>query len=1090
MTLASLLITENGFRISASNINTSNSVVCVLTDHKYENVSVCEDTDRGMKELKRNKINSFTMYLNCHTGYSFKYGTLPIKTLFEEAKRCGVHKLVLTEINNTASYLEMLRICEENKPYENGLTKFGKETYSLDIAAGIEFRNENELLYIAIAKNNKGFENMNRFLAYHNQTEEKLPKRAPDLGDLYILYPFGKIEINQLKSFEYIAIGKHNLHQLSIHPEKQEYLQKSVILQPVTFLPPEKKGKKLIYRDHNAHRLLRSIANNTLLSKLPEHHQARNDEFMMPEDELHTFFEFFPELIRNTKTLLQQCSISCKQGDDKTKSYFTTSKENDSIYLREETTKGFKRIYKDNDRVWNDRIEKELTIIEKKGFTSYYLITYDFINYAKQQGFPFVGRGSGANSTVAYCLGITNVDPIELDLYFERFLNEERSSPPDFDIDFSWDNRDSIYDYLFKKYGMEHVCLLGTHVTYQDRSILRELGKVFGLPKEEIDELVENRKSGTNRDHIAKKVQAYAAYIVSKELPANISIHAGGVLITEKSIYAYTATDLPPKGLPVTHFEMHSAEDFGLHKFDILSQRGLGHIKETVKLVKQNKGIEIDIHRFNDFKKDEKIKDLMRHSKAMGCFYVESPAMRMLLGKLRCEDYLTLVAASSIIRPGVASSGMMKIYIERFHAVQKGLSYEAIHPLIDELMKETYGVMVYQEDVIRVAHYFAGLTLTEADVLRRGMSGKYRSRAEFDRVRDRFFEGCRERNYPQHISERVWFEIESFSGYSFAKGHSASYAVESYQSLFLKAHYPLEFMVGVINNFGGFYRTEFYFHEARMNGAIIEAPCINHSEYLTTLYANQIYIGFIHLKSLETKVAKQISIEREQNGNYKSLDNFLRRITLSLEQVRILIRMGSFRFTEKNKQRLLWEAMLFLSNTKSRTKMTAQLFDTDSKEFPLPVLQRSNLEDAFDEIELLGFPLCDPFQLVATADRGDILAHALLQKLGKRIHILGYVVTTKNTSTKKGELMHFGTFYDQQGEVFDTVHFPDVARSYPFRGRGFYSIKGKVVEDFGIAMIEVTFMEKLPMISKRAEEFMREAPQEMRGVQQHTTQQK
>ena len=306
----------------------------------------------------------------------------------------------------------------------------------------------------------------------------------------------------------------------------------------------------------------------------------------------------------------------------------------------------------------------------------------------------------------------------------------------------------------------------------------------------------------------------------------------------------------------------------------------------------------------------------------------------------------------------------------------------------------------------------------------------------------------------------------------------------------LKAHYPLEFMVGVINNFGGFYRTEFYFHEARMNGAIIEAPCINHSEYLTTLYANQIYIGFIHLKSLETKVAKQISIEREQNGNYKSLDNFLRRITLSLEQVRILIRMGSFRFTEKNKQRLLWEAMLFLSNTKSRTKMTAQLFDTDSKEFPLPVLQRSNLEDAFDEIELLGFPLCDPFQLVATADRGDILAHALLQKLGKRIHILGYVVTTKNTSTKKGELMHFGTFYDQQGEVFDTVHFPDVARSYPFRGRGFYSIKGKVVEDFGIAMIEVTFMEKLPMISKRAEEFMREAPQEMRGVQQHTTHQK
>ncbi|MEO7988910.1 MAG: DNA polymerase III subunit alpha [Chryseolinea sp.] len=1033
------------------------------------------------------------MYLNCHTGFSFKYGTLPIKSLFEEAKRCGVHKLILTEINNTASYLEMLRICDENRPCENGLTEFGKESYSLDIAVGIEFRrphkgeaDDNELLYIAIAKNNIGFEQLNRFLSYHNREAEPLSKRTPELEDVFVIYPFGKIQVDLLKPFEYIGIGKQDLHHFSIHPEKKEYLEKSVILQPVTFLPPEKKGNKLIYRDHNAHRLLRCIANNTLLSKLPEHQQAHKDEFMMPEDELYKYFEQYPELISNTKKLVDQCSIICKQREDKTKKSFSRSIEEDITYLREETMKGLKKIErktKEDEIIWNDRVEKELRIIEMKGFTSYYLITYDLIRYAKSQGYEFVGRGSGANSTVAYCLGITNVDPIELDLYFERFLNEERTSPPDFDIDFSWDNRDAIYEYLFKTYGMDNVCLLGTHVTYQGKSIMRELGKVFGLPKEEIDELVEHRKINIERDHIGRMIHAYAAYIVSKELPANISIHAGGVLITEKSIYAYTATDLPPKGLPVSHFEMHAAEDFGIYKFDILSQRGLGHIKETVKHVKRNRGIDIDVNRFADFKKDEKIKDLMRHSKAMGCFYVESPAMRMLLGKLHCDDYLTLVAASSIIRPGVASSGMMKTYIERFHAVKNGGTYEAIHPKMDELMKETYGVMVYQEDVIRVAHYFAGLTLTEADVLRRGMSGKYRSRAEFDRVRDRFFEGCSERNYPQPISERVWFEIESFSGYSFAKGHSASYAVESYQSLFLKAHYPLEFMVGVINNFGGFYRTEFYFHEARMNGASIEPPCINHSEYLTTIYGARIYIGFIHLKSLETKIAKQIAIERTQNGNFKSLDNFLRRVTLGLEQVRILIRMGSFRFTGKSKQRLLWEAMLFLSDTKSRNKTTAQLFDTESKEFPLPILQRSELEDAFDEIELLGFPLCDPFKLVATQDFGNALALELIHKIGKYISILGYVVTTKNTTTKKGEFMYFGTFYDQHGEVFDTVHFPDVARKFPFRGRGFYSIKGKVVEDFGIAMIEVTSMEKIPMISKRAEDFMRETPQETRGLQ-------
>jgi DNA polymerase-3 subunit alpha len=325
---------------------------------------------------------------------------------------------------------------------------------------------------------------------------------------------------------------------------------------------------------------------------------------------------------------------------------------------------------------------------------------------------------------------------------------------------------------------------------------------------------------------------------------------------------------------------MHNAEDFGIYKFDILSQRGLGHIKETVKHVKRNKGIDVDIHRFKDFKEDETVKELLRNSKAMGCFYVESPAMRMLLGKLRCEDYLTLVAASSIIRPGVASSGMMRAYIERYHAVRNNRSYEAIHPKMDELMKETYGVMVYQEDVIKVAHEFAGITLTEADVLRRGMSGKYRSREEFELVKDRFFEECHKKNYAQHVIDRVWLEIESFSGYSFAKGHSASYAVESYQSLYLKAHYPLEFMVGVINNFGGFYKTEFYFHEARMNGGHIEAPCVNNSEHLTTLYDDHIYIGFIHIKSLETKIAQSITLNASKMDSIKVLIIFFEEFLL------------------------------------------------------------------------------------------------------------------------------------------------------------------------------------------------------------------
>jgi len=993
------------------------------------------------------------MFLNCHTAFSFKYGTLPVDKLFDEARRCGVHKLVITEINNTASYIEMLRLCAERRP---GSPLAGDKAYELEIAVGVEFRQGNELLYIAIAQNNNGFEKINKFLSYHNREDKKLPERAPEIEDTFIIYPFGKTEPGKLRSNEFIGVRKHQLNQFALYTTQKYFPDKFIVLHPVTF------NNKT---DYNVHRLLRAIDNNTLLSKLPVHEQAHPEEVMMKEEYLESHFHAYPELIRNTKKLIDQCSIHFDLKEDKNKKTITGNIKSDWDFLVTHAWEGFQKRYNVSDPVLRERFQRELNIIQQKGFCGYYLIAYDLIRFAKERGFDYVGRGSGANSVVAYCLGITNVDPIELDLYFERFLNTERSSPPDFDIDFSWDNRDEVYDYFFNTYGHDHVCLLGTHVTYQKRSVLRELGKVFGLPKSEIDAMVDEPLKNKNRDHITELIFRYAERM--KDLPTNISIHAGGVLITEKPIYAYTATELPPKGYPVSHFEMHNAEDMGIFKFDILSQRGLGHLKETVKHVKRNQGIDINIHRFHDFKKDEKIKDLMRNSRAMGCFYVESPAMRMLLGKLRCEDYLTLVAASSIIRPGVARSGMMRAYIERFHAVRNGGTYEAIHPLMDELMRETYGVMVYQEDVIKVAHRFAGLTLTEADVLRRGMSGKYRSREEFSRVQDKFFENCRARNYPEHIIERVWFEIESFSGYSFAKGHSASYAVESYQSLYLKAHYPLEFMVGVINNFGGFYKTEFYFHEARMNGAVINAPCVNKSEYLTTIYGKDIYMGFIHLKSLETKVAQQIAIEQQRNRLYKSLNDFMRRVAMGLEQIRILIRVGAFRFTGKSKQKLLWEAMLYYSNTKSLVKNANELFDTEPKEYPLPVLQRNDLEDAFDEIELLGFPLCDPFKLVATVDYGNTRALELIQNVGKRIHIVGYVVTIKNTGTVNGELMFFGTFYDQQGEVFDTVHFPDVARKFPFRGRGFYSIKGKVVEDFGIPMIEVSMMEKLPLINKK-----------------------
>jgi DNA polymerase-3 subunit alpha len=444
----------------------------------------------------------------------------------------------------------------------------------------------------------------------------------------------------------------------------------------------------------------------------------------------------------------------------------------------------------------------------------------------------------------------------------------------------------------------------------------------------------------------------------------------------------------------------------------------------------------------------------------MGCFYVESPAMRMLLKKLEVDNYLGLVAASSIIRPGVAKSGMMREYILRHR--NPGRDKEKGHPVMLDIMPETYGIMVYQEDVIKVAHHFADLDLGEADVLRRGMSGKFRSREEFQKVREKFIENCRKKGEDDKIIFEVWEQIASFAGYAFAKGHSASYAVESYQTLFLRAYYPLEYMVAVLNNGGGFYRPEFYVHEARMLGATIHSPCVNRSLNGNVIYEKDIFLGFGYLRELEHRVAERILKDRTTNGVYGSLEDFLDRVFISIEQVSTLIRIDAFRFTGVNKHQLLWKSHLFLN--KNVKIDHPKLFPPKHQNFKIPQLYTTNLEMAFTQLELLGFCLCSPFELLVEPPKNNRCAKDLERHLNHHIDIYGYLVTVKKTSTHNGKQMYFATLVDQRGEVFDTVLFPPVAAKYYFRGRGVYRFYGKVVSEFGFLSIEVIKMLKLDYV--------------------------
>ena len=951
---------------------------------------------------------------------------MPIADLVSKAAALGYAVLPLTDINTTMGAADFVMECQRK-----GIRPF----------VGVEVRNGNELLYVALAKNNKGFAELNRFLTQHNLTKQPYPELAPEWEQVFVIYPFGKRKPAQLKENEYLGVRFSQLTRLY----NCESFEKFVAMQPVTFAEES---------DLELHQCMRAIDENALISRLDPSACAAPDEILLPVERLKTTYALYPRLIENAERLLEQCDIAM-DGSVKNKRTFTGNVYDDRELLRKLAFDGMAYRYGTTNKTAYRRVEKELDIIERMGFCAYFLIAWDIVRYAMRQGFYHVGRGSGANSVVAYCLKITDVDPIELDLYFERFLNPMRSSPPDFDLDFSWRDRDKVIAHIFEKYGEEHVALLGATVTFQSNSLCRELGKVFGLPKGEIDQMERGPEAFARQSEIGRHILTLAERL--RDFPRQRSIHAGGVLVTEAPITDFAALDLPPKGFPTTQYDMYSAEKVGLIKIDVLSQRGIAHIRDAVEMVERNRGVRIDIHQINALKQDELIRRQLLKAETCGCFYIESPAMRGLLRKLRCGDYKTLVAASSIIRPGVAHSGMMREYIHRFHHPDT-VDYK--HPILKELLSETYGVMIYQEDVLKVGHYFAGLDLAEADVLRRMMGHKMRDKFEFEQVTKRFFDNCKAKGYPDALVRELWRQIESFSGYSFSKAHSASYAVESYQSLYLKSHYPLEFQVAVINNFGGFYQTWFYFNEARRMGAKVHLPCVNRSDYLTTLNGRTIFMGFVHLQGVEQQFVERFVAERRARGPFASLEDFVARVPFSLEQLVLLIRGGAFDFTRKPKAELLWQA--HLNKSQGRKEQPETLFQLENRSFEFPDFQANTLQNAYDEIELYGFPVSLTwFDLLKTNFRGELMACQMLNFVGKRYRMLGKLVTVKNFRTCKGDPMALATFIDATGEAFDTVHFPQALKEWPFQGDGVYLLLGKVTEEFGQPSLEVEKMDRL-----------------------------
>jgi error-prone DNA polymerase len=816
--------------------------------------------------------------------------------------------------------------------------------------------------------------------------------------------------------------------------------------------------------DFEVHRLLRAIDLNTTRDRISPDELCSPDAWMKSEREMRAAFPDCPQAIDNTLRVADRCQLNLSLGTAVFPGFETPTGEDVFSYLETMCYKGAERRYGELSEALVARLDYELGIIRDKGFAEYFLVVEDIVRQSPRT----CGRGSAAASLVSYCLGITHVDPVRHNLFFERFLNRGRTDPPDIDVDFAWDERDGVLQYVFDKYGTSRSAMIANHVAFRARAAVREIAKVYGLPESEIATVADRlartwrfeKAAGAVDEHpIFKNLSLREPWPEILELsqkieglPRHLSVHCGGVVVVPDALTDYVASEPAPKGVNIIHWEKDQAEDFGLVKMDLLGNRSLAVIRDALAAVERNYGVVIDYAHWNPID-DPKTCSLMARGDTMGVFYVESPAMRQLQKKTEKGDYEHLVIHSSIIRP--AANNFIREYVRRL----RGEPYDSLHPILDAVLAETYGIMVYQEDVARVAIAMAGFDAADADLLRKILTKKRVGR-KLDDFRVQFHKGAAERGVERATVEKVWDMILSFSGYSFCKPHSASYALVSYKSCYLRAHYPAELMAAVLSNQGGYYTVFAYVSEARRMGLEVLPPDINASDKAYRGVHRKIRLGLMQIKGLGEIARETVIDERERGGPFRSFDAFLRRVDIDPSHVRLLIRAGAFDSIAAGASRpqLLWRLAEW-KHGRSRSRLgSLPLFREEVTE-PPEALEYDERTVLLHEVETLGFLLSrHPLVLYRERFKGlrIVSGNEMDRHVGGEVQMIGWWVTGKMILTKNEEPMEFVSFEDTTA-IYEATFFPRtyarfchmLSRQRP------YLLRGRVEEDFGAVQLVV-----------------------------------
>jgi error-prone DNA polymerase len=844
------------------------------------------------------------------------------------------------------------------------------------------------------------------------------------------------------------------------------------------------------------------------LSACPPVRPSAPSVWLRPAADLARHFPDCPEALVRAAELAEQCQYRIPVGN---RVVAPRVAEPDEAFarLRALAYEGAGRRYGTVAPITRDRLEHELRIIGQKGFADYFLVVHDIVRH----GPTHCGRGSVANSIVSYCLGITHVDPLGAGLLFERFLNPERKDPPDIDLDFPWDERDEVLAYVFRKYPHPQAAMVANHNCFRLRGALREVAKAHGRPAGEIREVTRRIPWFSDDESIGDLLashpnfqglnlpEAWRQFALQAQplvgVPRHLSLHPGGVVIVPTALTDYVPVEPAAKGLeghpdlavPVIQFEKDGAEDAGLVKIDLLGNRSLAVIRDAIRAVRVNTGRVID-YTGTDPDDDEPTRALFRTGRTMGVFYTESPASRLLCAKSRADTFELLVLNTSIIRP--ASNRYIRQYLERLH----GAPYQPLDPSLRDTLAETFGVMVYQEDVVNVCATFSGMPLATGDGLRKALSKK-RPVKHLAAYAEEFFAGALRLGRDLEVARRVWEMVLSFAGYSFCKGHSCSYIRVAQHSCYLRAHYPAEFMAAVLANGGGFYHPSAYVAEAMRMGLRVLPPDVNASEIRTTGREREIRIGLQFVKGLSAAGARKIlgfrdsgipglddgegSIPESRNPEipeFQSLPDLLARTGLAAEDLRLLIKVGACDSIAQGWTRpmMLWWADEIpgfrdsgIPGLGGSGKSNPELLNPgilESRSPGIPTLpEYSPDRRRREEIALLGFATdVHPMRLQADALARfrTVPSTELHRQVGRSVLCAGMLTTAKPVHTLRDEPMEFVTFDDGAG-LIEAVLFPDVyrARGHVLFDQGPFLVRGRVEEEFGAVTLTVTHLERL-----------------------------